>query len=310
MTEKGGGGILSERLGELLAEARAVGAVDEIRPLLERFLADAASISEPAEREGPRHGEMVGGMVGESASMREVFALIERVAPSEVGVLIEGETGTGKELVARALHDGSSRRAKTLLAVNCAAIPAGLLESELFGHVRGAFTDAVGDREGHFAAASGGTLLLDEIGEMPPDLQAKLLRVLECGEVRPVGASVTRKVDVRVVASTNRDLAALVSERLFREDLFYRLNVVRIALPPLREREGDVALLARHFLTIEGARIGRTDIELTSEALDALILGSWPGNVRQLENEIRRLVALTRGKIRRCDLSPGIVGDV
>ena len=306
MTDSEEGGILSERLTELLAEARAVGASEAIRPLLERFLADEHTVTAEEEPGTPLHF----GMVGESVAMRRVYELIERIASGDVCVLIQGETGTGKELVARALHDASARRGDPFLAVNCAAIPAGLLESELFGHVRGAFTGAVRDREGHFVAAGAGTILLDEIGEMPIGLQAKLLRVLERGEVRPVGGDELRKVDARVIAATNRDLTSLAAERGFREDLLYRLNVVPIDLPPLRKREGDVALLARHFLAREGLRMGRGDVELTPEALEAMILWRWPGNVRQLENELRRLVALSRGKIRRCDLSPEILDGV
>jgi transcriptional regulator with GAF, ATPase, and Fis domain len=214
-------------------------------------------------------------------------------------VLVLGETGTGKELVARALHDRSRRAKKTFLAENCAAVPASLLESELFGHKKGSFTHAIADRPGHFVAADGGTLFLDEIGDMPLEMQSKLLRVLETGELRPVGASQSVRVDVRVVAATHRDLPTMVRERAFREDLYYRLNVVRIVLPPLREREGDVELLARYFL----GRFALPGVELAPEALAALCDHPWPGNVRQLENELRRATALTRGRIERSDLS-------
>ncbi len=300
------GGPLGERLEALLAEARALGVLEELRPLLERYLADPVPAPEVAETPPPSRF----GMVGESPAMQRVFDLIERVAPSDVCVLIQGETGTGKELVARALHESSPRCDATMLTENCAAVPAGLLESELFGHVKGAFTDAVAHRDGHFVAADGGTIFLDEIGDMPLVMQAKLLRVLERGDVRPVGGNEERSVDVRVVAATHRDLGAMVAERSFREDLFYRLNVVRIDLPPLREREGDAALLARHFLASERIRMDRPDVELTPEALEALAAWRWPGNVRQLENEIRRLVALTGGKIRRSDLSPEITASV
>ena len=297
---------LREQLEALLAEARALGVLEELRPLLERYLTDPMPAPEVNEAVPPSRF----GMVGESPAMRRVFALIERVAPSDVCVLIQGETGTGKELVARALHASSPRCDATLLVENCAAVPTGLLESELFGHVKGAFTDAKAHREGHFVAADGGTIFLDEIGDMPLVMQAKLLRVLERGDVRPVGGNEVRSVDVRIVAATHRDLGAMVAERSFREDLFYRLNVVRIDLPPLREREGDAALLARHFLASESIRMDRPDVELTPEALEALARWRWPGNVRQLENEIRRLVALTGGKIRRSDLSPEITANV
>jgi transcriptional regulator with GAF, ATPase, and Fis domain len=236
--------------------------------------------------------------------MQGVFALIERVAPSDVPVLIAGETGTGKELVAHALHARSRRAKKAFLAENCAAVPAGLLESELFGHKKGSFTHAIADRAGHFVTADGGTLFLDEIGDMPLEMQAKLLRVLESGEVRPVGSSAVVRVDVRIVAASHRDLAAMVRSRQFREDLYYRLNVVRIPLPPLRERKGDVALLARYFL----ARFAGPGVELAPEALAALSAHAWPGNVRQLENELRRATALTRGRIECKDLSPELSG--
>jgi DNA-binding NtrC family response regulator len=242
------------------------------------------------------------GLVSAAPSMQPVFDLIARAGPSDVPVLVHGETGTGKELVARALHAVSPRARKTLLAENCAAVPANLLESELFGHKKGSFTHAIADRPGHFVTADGGTLFLDEIGDMPLEMQSKLLRVLESGEVRPVGSSQTRRVDVRIVAATHRDLAGMVKAGRFREDLLYRLNVVRIALPPLRARDGDVELLARYFL----AQFAPPGVELAPEALEALRAHAWPGNVRQLENELRRAVALTPGRIGRADLSPEI----
>jgi DNA-binding NtrC family response regulator len=240
------------------------------------------------------------GIVSAAPTMQAVFDLIERAAPSDVPVLISGETGTGKELVAHALHARSRRAKRTFLAENCAAVPATLLESELFGHKKGSFTHAIADRPGHFVTASGGTLFLDEIGDMPLEMQSKLLRVLENGEVRPVGASQVVRVDVRVVAASHRDLAAMVKERRFREDLFYRLNVVRIRLPPLRERPGDVELLTRFFLS----RFAAPGVALAPEALAALVAHPWPGNVRQLENELRRATALVRGDIGLSDLSP------
>ena len=242
------------------------------------------------------------GMIGASPAMQEVFGMIERVAPSGVPVLIQGETGSGKELVARALHEASDRRGGRLLAENCAAVPENLLESELFGHVKGAFTGAVQTREGHFVAADGGTVFLDEIGDMPLPMQAKLLRVLQDGEVRPVGANASRKVDVRLIAATHRDLARAVEEGAFRQDLLFRLNVVTIWLPPLRDREGDVRLLVRGLLPAIAEEVGR-EASVSEEALEVLEHWSWPGNVRELENELRRAVALSDGEIGPLDLS-------
>jgi len=295
---------LRERLSELLAEAREAGALGQLRDLLGEALREAERVERDAQAAsadpagGGRHG-----MVGESAPMLRVYELIERVAPSDVSVLVIGETGTGKELVARALHRLSARRAKPFLAENCAAVPAQLLESELFGHKKGSFTGAVADRDGHFVAASGGTLFLDEIGDMPLEMQAKLLRALETKEVRPVGSNRTVRADVRVVAATNRDLATMVAERRFREDLYYRLKVVQIDLPPLRERSGDIERLVGYFLAMVARDNGVAELEIAPEALQALCGHDWPGNVRQLENEIRRLTALCRGRIGLADLS-------
>ncbi|MCC6409506.1 MAG: sigma-54-dependent Fis family transcriptional regulator [Planctomycetes bacterium] len=244
-------------------------------------------------------------MIGDSPPMRQVFALLEKVAASDVAVLIQGETGTGKELVAKALHEYGSRKKKPFLAENCAAVPADLLESELFGHKRGSFTGAVVDRDGHFVAADGGTVFLDEIGDMPLAMQSKLLRVLQEGEVRPVGSNKVIKVDVRIVAATNKDLKAMTKVGTFREDLYFRLNVITIQLPPLRERKGDVRHLVRYLLQKVGKEMGR-DAELSEEALQLLERWRWPGNVRELDNEIRRAVALTPGVIGPKDLSPAI----
>ncbi len=288
----------------LLAEARRRGREAELVPLVEAFLARTAPPAtgpEPADDIPQRFG-----MVGASAPMQLVVRMLERVAASDVPVLIRGETGTGKELVARAVHANSPRRRRPFLAENCAAVPASLLESELFGHVRGAFTGAVSDRHGHFVAASGGTLFLDEVGDMPLEMQVKLLRALETNEVRPVGASSPVKVDVRIVAATNQDLEEMIRTRRFREDLAFRLNVVRIDLPPLRERLGDVPLIVRSLLQRLSRAQGRPLPELEPAALEALSRHAWPGNVRQLENEIRRAVALTTGAIQLSDLSPSI----
>ena len=296
---------LLARTRALLAEAGEAGRLDEVVALAEKAR---------EERRAPRdEGEIPSrfGMIGDSAPMRAMFDLIERVAPSSVPVLIHGETGTGKELVAKAMHEHSPRAKKPFLAENCAAVSATLLESELFGHVRGAFTDAVSDRDGHFTAADGGTVFLDEIGDMPLEMQAKLLRVLETGEVRPVGSNKTRKVDVRVVAATHRDLQKMVAESKFREDLFYRLNVVVVKLPPLRERAGDIAHLVRYFLRTLPAELGipENSRDLGPEAREALEAYEWPGNVRQLENELRRALALSSGTIGPGDLSDEITAS-
>ncbi|MEQ1893159.1 MAG: sigma-54 dependent transcriptional regulator, partial [Planctomycetota bacterium] len=271
----------AERLAALRAEAVLEQRADELAAALWETL-DALRAPEVA-------GEFPGrfGLIGDSPPMRAVYELIEKVAPSDVPVLVHGETGTGKELVARALHQRSRRAKKVFLAENCAAVAPSLLESELFGHKKGSFTHAIADRPGHFVAADGGTMFLDEIGDMPLEMQSKLLRVLENGELRPVGASAVVRVNVRVIAATHRDLALMVKERRFREDLYYRLNVVKLMLPPLRERGSDVALLVRFFL----ARFAGPGVELAPEALAALTAYPWPGNVRQLENELRRATA-------------------
>jgi len=298
---------LTELVGELervVAAARELGCARELEPELLR-LARAVGGGAPSAGEGGPPIPMRFGLVGASPAMQKVFALLERVAPSDVAVLVQGETGTGKELVARALHDYGPRAKKPFLAENCAAVPANLLESELFGHVKGSFTGAIKDRPGHFVAANGGTVFLDEIGDMPREMQAKLLRVLQDGEVRPVGSNKSISVDVRVVAASHRDLAAMCKSGEFREDLYFRLNVITVRLPALREREGDVEHLARFFLARIAKEMGRR-ADLTPEALQALSAWRWPGNVRELENELRRAVALCDGTIRREDLSPAI----
>ncbi len=231
-------------------------------------------------------------IIGKSPPMQDVFALIRRLSTSGVNVLITGESGTGKELVARALHFNSPRAKKQFVAVNCAAIPDTLLESELFGYKRGAFTDARNDRAGMFIEADGGTIFLDEIGDLTPPLQAKLLRVLQEKEVRPLGAARSEKVDVRVLSATNRDLVQRMAEGAFREDLFYRLNVIEVVLPPLRDRAEDVLPLADHFLTEAAKRTGKRIANFTQPALKILLAYPWPGNVRELENVVERAVAL------------------
>jgi two-component system response regulator HupR/HoxA len=232
-------------------------------------------------------------IVGESAGIRKVLEGVAKVAPSRTSVLIEGETGTGKELVARAIHAASPRRDRLFVALNCAALSEGILESELFGHRRGAFTGAVADRKGLFEVADGGTLFLDEISETTPELQAKLLRVLQDGEIRQVGDNQPRKVDVRVVAATNRRLEEEVKAGKFREDLYYRLRVFPIRIPPLRERLDDVPALARHLVRRAATQIGKHVEDPTPEALALLARYPFPGNVRELANEIERAVLMT-----------------
>jgi transcriptional regulator with PAS, ATPase and Fis domain len=231
-------------------------------------------------------------LVGNSPTMRAVHALISKLANSSSTVLITGESGTGKELAARAIHDLSPRSNEPFVPVNCGAIPEELLESELFGHVRGAFTGAVNSRQGRFQLANGGTLFLDEIGEMSPKLQIKLLRVLQERQFEPVGSDRATHVDVRVVAATNRDLLVAVRERRFRDDLFYRLNVLPLQLPSLREREGDIPLLVRHFLEVHGCRKGKALTRVDDEAMAIIEKYRWPGNVREVENLVERLIVL------------------
>ncbi|MBK7860322.1 MAG: sigma-54-dependent Fis family transcriptional regulator [Archangiaceae bacterium] len=233
----------------------------------------------------------LGAIVGRSAPMQRLFELIERVSRSSASVLICGETGTGKELVAKAIHFSGTRREGPFVAINCTALPEALLESELFGHVKGAFTGATSARHGLFAEADRGTILLDEIGDMPLAVQARLLRVLEEGEVRAVGSDDVRRIDVRVLAATNRDLALAVREKTFRQDLFYRLNVVPITVPPLRDRVTDIPLLVEHFLDSARHRNPEGPVrELAPDLIAALAARAWPGNVRELENLVERLV--------------------
>ena len=240
------------------------------------------------------------GLIAESSAMRQALALVARVAEHNTTILITGESGTGKEVIARAIHRASPRAGKAFVAINCAAIPEALLESELFGHVRGAFTGATVDKIGLFEAAHGGTLLLDEIGELPMNLQAKLLRVLQEAEIRRVGDQKIRKVDVRVLAATARDLEAESKSGRFREDLFYRVNVVAIELPPLRQRREDIAPLARHFAARLAQRFGRP-ITLSDDAVAWLRDQEWPGNVRELENAIERAAVLNNQPVLDTD---------
>ncbi len=234
------------------------------------------------------------GLLGTSAPMQQVFDLLQRAAETDASVLVTGESGTGKELVARALHERSKRAGEAFVPVNCSAIPETLLESELFGHAKGAFTDARSDRVGLFLQADKGTLFLDEVGEIPVTMQPKLLRALEERTVRPVGANVEQKVDVRFVAATNRDLEDAVEAGRFREDLFFRINVIHIQLPPLRARGSDVLKLAQHFLDHYAAQFGKEIVGLSSAAAERMLAYDWPGNVRELRNCLERAVALTR----------------
>jgi len=237
------------------------------------------------------------GIVGSSRALRGVLDQIQTVAPTDSTVLIEGETGTGKELIAQAIHTHSRRRDRPFVKLNCAAIPLGLLESELFGHEKGAFTGAVAQKLGRFEAADGGTLFLDEIGDIPLELQAKLLRVLQEQEFERLGSTYTRRVNVRVVAATNQDLATLVAEKLFRMDLYYRLNVFPVALPPLRRRAEDIPMLVAHFVGRYAERMSKRIEKITSDAMAALVRYPWPGNIRELQNFIERAVILTRGDV-------------
>jgi transcriptional regulator with GAF, ATPase, and Fis domain len=234
-------------------------------------------------------------ILSKNPRMHALFELIANVADSNSTVLIEGETGTGKEQVARAIHSTSSRRAAPLVAVNCAALPEGLLESELFGHEKGSFTSAVGQRRGRFEMANGGTLFLDEVGDVPAPMQAKLLRVLQERRFERVGGTETIEVDVRVIAATNRSLQHLVKEGKFREDLYYRFNVVKIDLPPLRERSEDIPVLVTHFIE-KYTRAGEMPKQLEPDAMEILMNYNWPGNIRQLENTIERACITTRGQ--------------
>jgi DNA-binding NtrC family response regulator len=245
-------------------------------------------------------------LVGTSAGMRRLRAAVARLGSQDVSILIQGESGTGKELVARALHERGTRRARRFVALNCGAIPESLIDSELFGHTKGAFTGATTDRPGVFVEADGGTLFLDEIGDMPLGVQARLLRVLQEGEVRPVGGSGMRKIDVRVVAATHVDLSAAVEQGKFRQDLFYRLNVVVLGVPPLRERLDDLPLLAAHFLRKHG---GASPPSLAPDALEVMAAYAWPGNVRELENALMHAIALHHGDVIGAESLPlGIAG--
>jgi len=275
-------------------------AYEEVQQLRDRLRAENEYLQEEIQQ-----GHNSSEIVGRSPALAKVLALVDTVAPTPSTVLVLGETGTGKELVARAIHDRSPRRDRPLVKVNCSAISAGLVESELFGHVRGAFTGAVAARRGRFEIADGGTLFLDEIGELPLETQVKLLRVLQEREIEPVGSSESRPVDVRVIAATNRDLEQEVAAGRFRADLYYRLNVFPIVMPPLRERDGDVALLAGFFADRFGRELGRRIEAIAEGALRRLRAYAWPGNVRELSNVIERAVVLARDPV--LDVSPELL---
>ena len=290
---------------EQIASAVAVAlddclAHEEVRRLRDRLAAENSYLREEIKGDHP-----FDEIVGNGPELRQVLAWIERVAPTDATVLILGETGTGKELVARAIHERSARRERSLVKLNCAAIPAGLVESELFGHVRGAFSGALANRVGRFELADRGTIFLDEIGELALDVQVKLLRVLQEREFEPVGSSEARRVDVRVIAATNRDLERAVAEGRFRADLFYRLNVLPIRVPPLRERRGDIPALVRHLAARAAREIGKPLEGVSHETLERLTAYDWPGNVRELQNVIER--ALIVGTSPMLEVAPELM---
>jgi transcriptional regulator with GAF, ATPase, and Fis domain len=272
------------------------------------FASNVSDMQKSAPSAGYKSAPAAGGhqvpagearMVGSSLKFRRMQVQVETVAPTDSAVLINGETGTGKELIARAIHDLSPRRSAPFVKLNCAAIPAGLLESELFGHERGAYTGAVSQTVGRFQLANRGTLFLDEIGDLPLELQPKLLRVLQEQEFERLGSTHTIRVDVRIVAATNQDLAAMVRERQFRADLYYRLNVFPIKLPPLRERQEDIPALVHHFVHKFAARMNKSIEAVPAEVMDVLKLHDWPGNIRELQNFVERAVIMSAsGELR------------
>ena len=292
---------------DLAIEAMKAGAYDYIsKPFKQDEVLLALTKAEEREslrrenralKQAIRKEQTFHGILGKSDAIQKVFTTIEKVADYTTTVLIQGESGTGKELVARALHDGSARKDKPFVPLNCGAIPETLLESELFGHMKGAFTDAHADKKGLFAEAHHGTLFLDEIGELPLSLQVKLLRVLQEGRVRPVGATRDREIDVRVIAATVRDLRREVQENRFREDLYYRLNVLQLNVPPLRDRRDDITLLVEHFIERNNGRLGTKIRDVEPRVRKLLLNYPWPGNVRELENTVERAVVLAEGDI-------------
>ncbi len=286
--------------------------IDALIPLLDKILSPEKSFMEGTSLEKTfGQGLAFPGIIGESDAMRSVFALVARVAPSEASVLITGESGTGKELIAGALHAASHRNNQPFIKVNCASIPESLLESELFGHEKGAFTGATRSRQGRFYMADKGTIFLDEIAEMSIAVQAKFLRVLQEQTFEPLGSGKTVQVDIRVISATNKILASEIEEKRFREDLFYRLNVVSIALPPLRERAVDIALLTRFFIEKYSRKNQRHITGCTASVENLFMEYPWPGNIRELENAVERAVILTRGpQITPEDLPAAILSDI
>ncbi|HVR64362.1 MAG TPA: sigma-54 dependent transcriptional regulator [Polyangia bacterium] len=282
--------------------------VDQLILSVEKALAERQLRSEVARlRDEVAKSYRFDNIIGKSTAMQEVFTLIRRLAGSAASVLVTGESGTGKELVAKSIHWNSQRKDRPFVAVNCAAIPDTLLESELFGHKRGAFTDAHADRPGIFVEAQGGTIFLDEIAELSPSLQAKLLRVLQEREIRPLGAARSERVDVRVIAATNRDLSMRLQDGSFRQDLYYRLNVIQLQLPALRHRPEDILPLAEHFLAASAGRAGKEIKGIHESAKKALLGHGWPGNVRELENVIERAVALAEAAMITVDDLPAVL---
>ncbi|NNG15345.1 MAG: sigma 54-interacting transcriptional regulator [Gemmatimonadales bacterium] len=294
--------LVADHAAAAIANANAF---DEIQLLRQQLELENAYL-----REAIDEARAFGDLIGTSPALRAIEEQIELVAPTDATVLILGESGVGKSLVAREIHGGSSRKDRPLITVNCASIPRELYESEFFGHAKGAFTGAVKDRAGRFEAADGGTLFLDEVGEIPLQVQGKLLRVLQEGEYERVGEDRTRTVNVRILAATNHDLMADVKEGRFREDLYYRLNVFPITVPPLRERPEDLTILAQHFLEAAAARFGREGLGLRKSDLELLKRYDWPGNVRELQNVIERAVITARGRVVRFDRSAFAAGTV
>jgi formate hydrogenlyase transcriptional activator len=288
--------FLQEVAGQVAVAIENMRAYEQIGALTARLEHENAYLQEEIHREHD-----FAQMVGRSQALLAVLHRVEKVAPTDSTVLITGETGTGKELIARAIHHASGRRQRPLVKVNCSAISAGLVESEFFGHVKGAFTGALERRMGRFQLADGGTIFLDEVGELPPETQVKLLRVLQEQEFEPVGSSQTVAVDVRVIAATNRDLQSAVDAGRFRADLFYRLNVVPLEMPPLRQRRADIPLLAMFFLAQYARRFGKPVETLSPATLERLVAYDWPGNVRELQNVIERAVVLASGSILELD---------
>jgi DNA-binding NtrC family response regulator len=295
--------------------------VDELRIILDKATENAALVREVEElrTEVGRRYQLGENIIGPSPKMQELFRTVLTVAPMKTTVLITGESGTGKEVIAKAIHYGSPRSRRPLVTLNCAAIPETLLESELFGHEKGSFTDAHTKKLGQFELAHGGTLFLDEIGEMGPGTQAKLLRVLEHGEFLRVGGTKSVSVDVRIIAATNRDLESAMKSGQFRADLFYRLNVVAVHLPPLRERRDDLPLLIRHFAQQKARDMNIVQKTFKQDAVDVLLHYPWPGNVRELENLIERVMVLSEGavidvedlpdQVRRSEINPGTIKE-